>query len=370
MPSWFEVGNIWKTLREIDLRPIRAEAERITTIAVVAKDDSSRAALIHALCERSGRLLVSTDASQSGPEPISLDIGAASGELAADLIILIVAGEESGDHSRERDLLGEWHAAGKKVLVIYDQPVAPRGPNGLLRQGTVVLRGSTGDRSFLEREFVPAVLSLLPESQLSLARYYPLFRLAVGQKLIADTSIANASYSLSTGIAEIIPILDVPFNLADIIILTKAQALMGYKLGLALGLPGNWQEHMTAFGGTLGSGFVFRQVARQLVGLIPIWGIIPKVAVAYAGTYVLGQGIMQWYLTGRRVTPTVMRQLYRDALDQGKSMARTLLPKRPRRQKRLQLATRGSRICANCGAANPAEYNYCGNCGSPLKGPR
>ena len=41
MPSWFEVGNIWKTLREIDLRPIRAQAEQITTIAVVGGGDSA-----------------------------------------------------------------------------------------------------------------------------------------------------------------------------------------------------------------------------------------------------------------------------------------------------------------------------------------
>lgn len=366
MPSWFEVGNIWKTLREIDLRPIRAEAERVTTIAVVG-DESARDAFVHALCERSGRLSVQADASQAGPEPITLDPGAATADLSADLLVMIVGADESGEHAKEKQLLDQWRAAGRKVVVIYTPVLTRPGADGFAGLGALVLRGSTGDRVFLEREFVPAVLSLLPENSISLARYYPLFRVAVGKKLIADTSMANASYSLGTGLAEIIPILDVPFNLADIIILTKAQAIMSYKLGLALGLPGNWQEHMTAFGGTLGSGFVFRQVARQLVGLIPVWGIIPKVAVAYAGTYVLGEAILQWYLTGHRVTAATMRQLYRDAFEQGKAMARTLLPRRPRRQKRLQLTLRGTKICANCGATNPAGYNYCGNCGSPLE---
>lgn len=368
MPSWFEVGNIWKTLREIDLRPIRAEAEQITTLAIVGGSEVSRGALIHTLCRRPDRLHGLVDASQSGPEPTSIDIDSASAELTADLIVLLLD-PGSSDHTREIELLGEWRRAGKRVVILADHAALVTGPDGFAGQGSVFLEGSTGDNAFLEREFVAGALSLLPDRSLSLARYYPLFRIGVGQKLISETSIANATYSLSTGLAEIIPILDVPFNLADIIILTKAQAIMAYKLGLALGLPGNWQEHMTAFGSTLGSGFVFRQVARQLIGLIPVWGIIPKVAVAYAGTYVLGEAIMQWYLTGRRVTPSTMRKLYKEALDRGKSIARNLLPRKSLRQKRLPLISRARAVCANCGMANPGEYNYCGNCGSPLRVP-
>lgn len=223
------------------------------------------------------------------------------------------------------------------------------------------------DPVFFREQFIQAVLSLLPDHRLSLARYYPVFRLEVARQLIAETSVANASYALTTGLAEIVPILDVPFNVADIIILTKAQAIMSYKLGLALGLSGAWQDHMTAFGSTIGSGFLWRQIARQLIGLIPIWGIVPKVAVAYAGTYVLGQAILQWLLTGRQVTPAMMRQLYKDAFEQGKKTARTLLRFKPRRVRRLRLSRAAGKTCANCGSGNPSGFNYCGKCGVPLK---
>jgi uncharacterized protein (DUF697 family) len=366
MPSWFDIGNIWKNLREVDLRPIRAEAERAVCIAIVGDDGSAKAGLINSLCQESRRKLPEGDASRTGPDPVNLDLDQASSGVDADLIVLIVDATKE-DQSKERELVQKWQAAGGRVVVVNTRTDQARGLGKSAWEGAVRLDGSTADYGFLEREFVPAVLAMVPAYHLSLARYYPLFRVQVAQQLIAETSATNASYALSTGLAEIIPILDVPFNVADMIVLTKAQAIMAYKLGLALGLSARWQDHMTAFGGTIGSGFLWRQLARQLVGLVPVWGIVPKVAVSYAGTYVLGQAILQWYLTGRQVTPAVMRQLYRDAFDQGKAMARALVRRAPRREEKRRLLSRGKQICANCGGENPGEHNYCGNCGSPLK---
>ncbi len=370
MPSWFDIGNIWKNLREIDLRPIRAEAERPTWIALVGHDENAKASLSQALCTETRRVLPDWDASHAGPDPLTINLDDTARGLSADLIVLLIeAGQE--DQAKERELFQYWGQEGKKVVVVYNQSDTTRGFYGGAWSSAPALRGAVTDHAFLENEFVPAVIQLLPDRQLSLARYYPLFRMRVAQQLIMETSTANASYSLTTGLAEIIPILDVPFNVADMIVLTKAQAIMAYKLGLVLGLSSRWQDHMTAFGGTVGGGFLWRQVARELVGLIPVWGVIPKVAVAYAGTYVLGQAIMQWYLTGRQVTPEMMRQFYRDAFEQGKSFARTLLQRAPQRKKlpklsRPRLPSRTRVTCANCGASNPGGNKYCGNCGSPL----
>ncbi len=375
MPNLLDFGNIWKSLKEIDLRPIRAEAERMTWIALVGDDEESKAGFRQVLCEEPARALPETDASRLGPEPLVVNLGEAARDLTADLIVLLL-GADVENPGRARELFQEWRAAGKKIIVVYN-------PSAQIEYspwpGASVLRGSPKDRAFLENEFVPAVLYLLPDRLLSLARYYPLFRIRVARQLITDTSMANASYSLTTGIAEVVPILDVPFNVADMIVLTKAQAMMAYKLGLALGLPGRWQDHLTAFGGTVGTGFLWRQLARELVGLIPVWGILPKVAVAYAGTYVLGEGILQWYTTGRQVTPESMRKFYRDAFEQGKAIARGLLERMPRpkrrarlalpRPDRLRLPGRTRIVCPNCGATNPAGTKFCGSCGSALKVP-
>jgi hypothetical protein len=97
-----------------------------------------------------------------------------------------------------------------------------------------------------------------------------------------------------------------------------------------LGFSTRWQDYVTEFGSVIGSGFVWRQIARSLIGLIPAWGIIPKVTVAYSGTYVVGNAILSWYLTGRKLSAKQMRALSVQAFTQGKEYARKLGQKIPR----------------------------------------
>ena len=193
-----------------------------------------------------------------------------------------------------------------------------------------VIYGSTNDISFLEREFIPTILELLPQQHIALGRQFPLFRLTIARQLINETCLSNAAYSFSTGLAEIVPVLDLPLNLTDLVVLTKSQAFLAYKLGLLLGFSTRWQDYVTEFGSVIGSGFVWRQIARSLIGLIPAWGIIPKVAVAYSGTYVVGNAILGWYLTGRKLSPKQMQALSVQAFTRGKEYARKLSQRIPR----------------------------------------
>ena len=97
-----------------------------------------------------------------------------------------------------------------------------------------VLQGNVNDTVFLQQHLVPAVLGLMPEFQLALARRYPLFRGEVARRLINDTCTSNSAYSLTTGLAEIVPVLNIPLNVTDIFVLTKAQAFLVYRLGYPL----------------------------------------------------------------------------------------------------------------------------------------
>jgi hypothetical protein len=97
-----------------------------------------------------------------------------------------------------------------------------------------------------------------------------------------------------------------------------------------LGFSTRWQDYVTEFGSVIGSGFVWRQIARSLIGLIPAWGIIPKVVVAYSGTYVVGNAVLGWYLTGRKLSPKQMQALSVQAFTRGKEYARKLGQKIPK----------------------------------------
>ena len=77
---------------------------------------------------------------------------------------------------------------------------------------------------------------------------------------------------------------------------------MGYRLVLASGRDGEPKTLIGELLGVLGGGLLFRQMARQLVGLIPIAGIVPKVAIAYGGTWAVGRAVMFWVTEGRPAT--------------------------------------------------------------------
>jgi uncharacterized protein (DUF697 family) len=189
--------------------------------------------------------------------------------------------------------------------------------------------------------------------------------------LITDSCFSNAAYSLSTGVAEVVPIFDIPFNIADMVVLTKAQAFLAYKLGLTLGFSTHWQDYVGEFGSVLGGGFVWRQLARMLISLIPIWGLVPKVAIAYSGTYVVGHVILQWYLNGRHISTQQMRAIYTQALMIRKNIARNMVSRlrRPRlgRRKAAQLQRSISKPCLTCRKLNAPDANYCQYCGQTFQ---
>ena len=60
-------------------------------------------------------------------------------------------------------------------------------------------------------------------------------------------------------------------------------------------------------------------VARELVGMIP-WGagLVPKAAIAYAGTRVAGMSLERYYRLGKQYTRAERRQAYEEALERGK----------------------------------------------------
>jgi uncharacterized protein (DUF697 family) len=366
------INNVWKNVKEIDLRPIRQEALQSIRIAIVGKECARCDLLANAMRTDPARpeQVTQTPIIMVGPDDEDADI-------SADLLILLLsANEMPRDH--QRNLVSAWAKADKNILVLVDQLPEAANLNRMdawLEWGQQkVVRGSVADAQFLQKEYIAAVLELLPGRELSLARKFPLFRQVVARKLINDTSFSNATYAFSTGLAEIIPIIDIPLNVTDMIVLTKAQAFLVYRLGLALGLSTEWRDYVAEFGGVLGGGFLWRQVARSLIGLIPAWGIIPKVAVAYAGTYAVGYAVLQWYLTGRHVTRKQLNDLYRQAFVYGKNVAAGLLKNMPRprlknsQRKSLPEPKKSKRalICPNCGKRNAADARYCQYCGVEL----
>ncbi len=377
MPKAPFLTDIWQTLKEVDLRPLRQQALTPAVIAIVGDESSGHYRLANQLRR---------DPAKPGDEfhtPLILaDLGFADSVLQADAIILVMNSQKS-DSNQEQALVKQWHSAGKKTLVFLNAPQESEAAKTKSRKyahgSRGVILGSVEDTEFLMHEFSQALTQLLPDRLLSLGRHYPLLRTTIVHQLINDTCLTNAAYALSTGLAETVTALGVPMAMADMIVLSKNQAYLVYKLGLTLGFSPQWQDYLVEFGSVLGGGFFWRQVARLLVGWIPVWGIIPKVAVAYAGTYAVGHAVLYWYLTGKQVTRQQLQMFYRRAYELGKEFARNRLqklrrPSLPGKSVSLEQAgkaTKRRRLsrkipCPHCARKNPPDARYCAYCGFEL----
>lgn len=324
-----DISSIWKNIKEIDLKPIRDSATYPVRITLVGEPGTGR----HTLADQMRIDPARPEIRTQSPLAI-LPVNPTAEAPVAHLIIVLVDARRT-EFAAEQALVKTWCDGGKNVLVfinkidIEGEEAAIIAPLGVWPT-TRVLFGSANDIVFLQREFVPTVLEMLPQQHLALGRQFPLFRLPVARQLISDTCFSNAAYSLSTGLAEIVPVLDLPLNVTDMIVITKSQAFLAYKLGLLVGFSTRWQDYVSEFGSVIGGGFLWRQIARQLVGLIPAWGIIPKVAVAYSGTYVVGNAILGWYVTGKHLSPKQLRELSVQSFARGKEFARNLIAKLPK----------------------------------------
>jgi hypothetical protein len=62
-----------------------------------------------------------------------------------------------------------------------------------------------------------------------------------------------------------------------------------------------------------------------LIGLIPIWGLLPKVAIAYAGTYTTGIAAWRWYESGEVVSSEQLKRISSEAIAIGRARAAEII---------------------------------------------
>jgi len=369
MPNLPDLAGGFKTLREVDLNAIRSQAEWPLHVAVVGDAGVGKSTLI-------GQLLAGPRPTEPpGLPPVSEHRLDEDFVLQPYSVVLLMLDATQAEHTRERGLFDKLLPHKPPIVICYNKSDLAQNPQAVLNEalrwaGAEVVAIAAPDRDSLLRGLVPAILRANRGREVLLARRLPMLREPVCRKLIDDTCFVNGAYSLTTGLAEINLVLDLPLNVADFVVLTKNQALMAYKIALAMGLPSDWRETVPKLATVVGSAFVWRQLARQLIGLIPAYGIIPKIAVAYAGTYAVGQAIYQWCANGEKLKPETLKTLYAEALERGREVARSLVAKRNAKQLESPPKRRGlfapAQVCPECGKKAPKGATFCAFCGKPL----
>ena len=316
MANILKLPDVWRTIRELDLESIRRDAEgrfRLVVLSDASEDAETVAALLGG---GAGHPWLETRT----PSELGSD------DRATLTAVLAVTDQPALTPATDTAIQRLARAGVPVVTLVHG---SGRPVDAVARAGErarVVVPAL--DDAALEPLAAALVRAVPAGLRLALARQLPPVRDAVFDLLIDETAKANATYTFTTAMAEAVPILDVPLNLADILVLTKNQLLMGYKIALGAGKSGRARGLIGEVVGVVGGGFLFRQAARSLIGLIPMAGLIPKVAIAYTGTWAIGRAVVVWATQGQRVSPASLRRLSRDAAGRGRAFARGLLSDR------------------------------------------
>ncbi len=314
MANPLKLANLWRILRDVDLTSVRAAARTRFSLVIVSESGTD-AIRLRALLSRGLPAPHPWIACAAAQDAESLPFK----QVFAGVIV-----------SREPDLSPALHQAAHRIteagaplltLVVGDRS----SHAAVIRAGERSRLTSVSlDDEAAERLGAALAESVGDDRRIAVAAQLPMVRHAVFNRIIDETARANASFALTTGLAETIPVLSVPLNLGDMVVLTKNQLMMCYRIALAAGRDGEPRALMTEIIGVLGGGLLFRQAARSLVGLIPIVGVVPKVAVAYAGTQAIGRAMVLWIVDGRQVTSDLVAKYSRESLERGRALAERL----------------------------------------------
>jgi uncharacterized protein (DUF697 family) len=326
MPSPLKLASVWRVISDVDLEAIRRHALALVDVWIVAEQPDDAAALTALLSPGGPHPALRTLDAETLVQPLT--------HVPRAAVLITRSPALSPALAAARNAL---RTAGGRVMTLV---VGATGPVASARQlgEDVRVAVAAWDAGAVD-PIAGSLLALYDDDErLALARQLIPLRPALFERLITETAAANASFALTTGLAEVVPILTAPLNLGDIVILTKNQLLLGYRIVLAAGRTGEPRALIAEIAGVLGSGFLFRQAARQLVGLIPIAGIVPKVAIAYSGTWAIGRAIVLWVTEGRDVTAGSVQRMTSEGLERGRALAEVMV-----RDARLRGERAGSR---------------------------
>jgi hypothetical protein len=178
---------------------------------------------------------------------------------------------------------------------------------------------------------VKEILSDRSELGLALARHFLPFRRPVIDEVMFSVSKENALFSLASALPNIVPsMIELPWAIgefaSDTAFLTMNQIRMAFLIAAASDNNIGYREQKAEIASIVTGAFGFRAIARELVGKIPFGGgLIPKAAVAFAGSYVMGLSLERYHRVGYGLTRDERRREYERALSHGRSVAEVLL---------------------------------------------
>lgn len=215
------------------------------------------------------------------------------------------------------------------AIIVYD----PAG-SGLLDKARKTFGSRANEAIFFLAQHQPGgsdpvellraeVTEALPDLAPSYGRFFQTWRPAAVRAIIDETAKANAQFALVSNIPAVIPVLGgFVAASADLLVLTKNQVMMCYKIAAAHDQElGNQMAIVRELTPVVGAGFFWRTVAREAASFVPLAaGTIPKVVIAFAGTMTVGRAADYYYRFGKKPPKDQMNQFMDNAAKMAKKL--------------------------------------------------
>ncbi len=308
----------WEALREINPADVRAELERPIDLLIVGIPGSGRHTLARAVfgtAEAPG--IAIRDASER-IEPVG---------TPPELAVLALNGAQP-DWSVERHAAQAISGRGLPLLLVVthadrltsaDQGRAAVAAHFPDHPPELTAAVNSLDATATRRVLLATIVKTVPQLRLALAHRFPVTRETIAEELIREASRNNAQFALVSSLPAMVPVVGgLVGGVADLFVLTKNQAMLVFKLAGIYGRDlddklGVMREILPV----VGSGFLWRTLARSAVGLFPpMVSALPKVTVAYVGTYAVGAAARFYYERGRPPTKGELGRIGRGALQE------------------------------------------------------
>ena len=239
---------------------------------------------------------------------------------------LIPAGVE---HQTRLELMGALHRAGGMDdpghvdLVLYE-------PGLPTPHGAFTYYPEEPHRTIAE------IVHAHDDLSLALGRYFPVFRQTVVSRIVQAVAWENTLFAVATALPNVVPnLFELPWVVgefaSDTVFLTVNQVRMAFLIAGACGKEVGFAQQKGEIVSICAGAFGWRAIARELAGKIPMGGgLIPKGAIAYAGTFVVGKGLELYHHGRSPLTKRQRQELYEQAYEQGRSVAESAVRRNPK----------------------------------------
>jgi uncharacterized protein (DUF697 family) len=173
---------------------------------------------------------------------------------------------------------------------------------------------------------VSEILAEKSDLDLAFGRQFPAFRRPVVERIIHLISRENALFAIATALPNVVPnLIEIPWAFgefaSDTAFLTANQVRMSFQIAAACGKPVGLSAQKGSVLTIAAGAFGWRALARELVGHIPLGGgLIPKGAIAYAGTWLAGKALEYLLVEEAHPSKATREQFYHEGLERGRAV--------------------------------------------------